>query len=548
MNKIESLFKKNKLPVIIAVIQWFITTILQVDRAFFVYNNENKILIIIKLLYLIFLIVIWCFLNNCYKKIKNEDPDYKRGFQIFCVHFFLMMVLLLILWPGTWSLDDLWTLEALRHYRSFFPWQHILTGIYQDVLLQVLPFPGGIIFLQNVLVSLCIAFSVMKLEKVFKIKQIKKCFIDILLKILPFLFPPVLMYQFSGYRMGLYIYLELVMIVLLICAYKEKQKWSWKYTLLLSILTIIVSTWRTESFVYIPCVSILLFLVPRDSISNRKKIFSVLFIIFGFINLNHYQNHALNDSDYQIISLLRPGAALVRMADYVDDSKELAIINKVTDVKIIRDNPSLNGEQLYWKTKCVKNRNNNHDDYYSNEDYYNYLKAFIKLSLKYPIVVVSERWNLFMRGAGITGDSYNNVTGAARLFEKNNGNNAAKVTLDRGWIANSPVLKNARKSVVYAFGGMKSDGTRIYMLKQLMWNAIIPIIMLLGYWIRTLIKKEWFYFIIFSAIVFKLLVVVLTQPSPWLMYLLSFYLLGYTLLTYQAWIYFSQMKDVKEDE
>lgn len=88
MNKIESLFKKNKLPVIIAVIQWFITTILQVDRAFFVYNNENKILIIIKLLYLIFLIVIWCFLNNCYKKIKNEDPDYKRGFQIFCVHFF----------------------------------------------------------------------------------------------------------------------------------------------------------------------------------------------------------------------------------------------------------------------------------------------------------------------------------------------------------------------------------------------------------------------------------------------------------------------------
>lgn len=547
MEIIKNILNKNRTPLFIAVVIWFTTTVLQIDRAFFVYDNENKILVVVKILYLIFLMISCCFLNNCYENIKNQDPDYKRGIQIFCVHFSLMMVLLLILWPGTWAWDDLWVLNALQNYRSFVPWQHILTGIYQDVLLQILPFPGGIIFLQNILVSLCVAFSVMKLERAFKIKQIRNCFLDILLKILPFLLPPVLMYQFSGYRMGLYIYLELVMFVFIIYAYKEKQKWSWNYILLFSVITIVVSTWRTESFIYIPCVCIFLFLIPQNYISKRKKIISITLIVFGFIGLTNYQNNALGNNNYQIISLLRPAAELVRIADNVDDAEELIIMDKVTDIMIIRNNPLFNGERLYWDTKCVRNINDNKYDDYTNEDYHNYLKAFIKLSLKYPEVVINERWNVFCIGAGITGQPINNVTNAAKLFEKNSGNRAAESTLKRGWISNSPVFKKIRKAVIYAFGGMKSDGKAIYLLQRSMWNAIIPIIILLGCWIKTLIKKEFLYWILSSALVIKLLVVILTQPSSWFMYLLSFYLLGYTLLTYMIWIYFSKKEDVKQN-
>lgn len=93
------------------------------------------------------------------------------------------------------------------------------------MLLQILPFPGGIIFLQNTIISLCVAFSVVKIEKVFGIPAISNPVLDIVIKLLPFLLPPILMYQFSGYRMGIYVYLELVMLVILIGLNKTKSKW-----------------------------------------------------------------------------------------------------------------------------------------------------------------------------------------------------------------------------------------------------------------------------------------------------------------------------------
>lgn len=348
--------------------------------------------------------------------------------------------------------------------------------------------------------------------------------------------------------MGLYVYLEFLLIVILISANKENIKWNWQHIIAFSFITIIVSSWRTESFVYIPCVLIFLFLIKENILSNSKKCICSFLIVIGFLGITQYQNNELNNNNYQIISLMRPCVELVRVADEVDDAEELAIIDKVTDLDIIRNNPKLNGETLYWKTKCVRNRNDSKDDDYTNEDYHNYLNAFIKLSLKYPQVVIDERWNVFIRSVGLTSYPYNNVKGAAMLFEKNNNNRAAKLTLDREWFANRPVFKNTRATVIYAFGGMKSNGKPIELMQRIVWNASIPIIILLCAWIKFFASKKRFYWIISSTIIVKLLIVILTQPSTWLMYLLSFYLLGYTLITYMFLLYFSRKKDVDENE
>ena len=85
-----------------------------------------------------------------------------------------------------------------------------------DILLQMLPFPGGFIILQNIIVAICVAFVVTNLENYYDIKEIKNKYVDIFIKTLPFYLPPILMYQFSEYRMGLYIYIELVMLVMII--------------------------------------------------------------------------------------------------------------------------------------------------------------------------------------------------------------------------------------------------------------------------------------------------------------------------------------------
>ena len=52
MEIIKNILNKNRTPLFIAVVIWFTTTVLQIDRAFFVYDNENKILVVVKILYL----------------------------------------------------------------------------------------------------------------------------------------------------------------------------------------------------------------------------------------------------------------------------------------------------------------------------------------------------------------------------------------------------------------------------------------------------------------------------------------------------------------
>ena len=44
-----------------------------------------------------------------------------------------------------------------------------------------------------------------------------------------------------------------------------------------------------------------------------------------------------------------------------------------------------------------------------------------------------------------------------------------------------------------------------------------------------------------TSVIIRIPLVVLTQPSNWFMYFLSFYLLGYIVVVYEIWIYFSKI-------
>lgn len=525
--------KKNKKPIMIALVQWFLTTLLQVDRLYFCYDHETIYLTVSKFLYLCLLLAAWCFGFHAYRKIKERDVNYCRGFTIFRAYGTIVMMLLLLLWPGTWAWDDLGTLNAISTYESWNPWQNIISGIYQDVLLQILPFPGGIILLQNIIISLCVAFVVVKLEKIFAINaenEKKKAF-GLFVRILPFLLPPVLMYQFSGYRMGLYVYLELVMLVILIGAATDNREWHLPYLLLFCFLCVIISVWRSESFFYIPAACILLF-VNRNRqkiLPGRKALLCILLLITCFLGMNRLQTKENGNNNYEVVSLLRPCVKLVATADREEDKELLADIDRVASVEVMYDNPSKNGTELYWEGKLVR-------ESYTGEDYQSFLKAFLKLSLKYPEVVIAERWQLFLDGSGITGKTYTNVADSSLLFEPENENVAADIVFQKGWIATSPVFKNTRRRVIKLLGMTFHDGAVLEALRRVVWNAVIPLLILLCAWLRLLVKKKWYLFGICSVVLLRVPVVILTQPTYWFMYMLSFYMLGYVYLVYRILI------------
>lgn len=536
-----NIIKERRIPILIASIQWFTTTVMQVDRLFFTYDNETNWLLATKFLYLIFLLVAWCFAFTAIKKIRTGDENWKRGFWVFGVYLAVMMCFLLILWPGTWAWDDLATLNHISTYNGWDPWQHTITGAYQDVLLQILPFPGGIILLQNVIISVCVAFVVTKLELIFEIGRFKNKCLDIIIKISPFLLPPVIMYQFSGYRIGLYVHIELVMLVMLIGAWKDKTEWSLSHLILFCFLCVMTAVWRTESFFYIPCACLLVVFVKKHVIPNRKKIICITSLIIGFLGVTKFQNWALGNGNYEVISLLRPCVELVRVADYEEDAELLTGINRVADLEVIHNNPTMNGESLYWGTDIVKTG-------YTDEDYDAFLKATVKLSLKYPKVVILERLNMFIRGSGISGLAVTNVGNTAALFDENNGNKWANTTQEKGWFANTPVFKNIRKQFIYLLGMKKPDGSGNTILQRLVWNSLIPLTVLIYVWFKLLIKRRWYLFGICTAVLIRVPIVILTEPSSWMMYVMSFYFLGYVYLIYKILVFWSEYKKLKEQE
>lgn len=516
--------QKNKIPICIASIQWFVTTVFQVDRLFFSYDLDSKYLITTKILYFIALTVAWCFGAAVYRKLREGDAFYRRAFFVFKIYLGLMMALLVILWPGTWSYDDLWTLVAISGYDSWQPWQHTITGIYQDVLLQILPFPGGIILLQNVIISICVAFSVTRLETILELGRFKNGLVDVLIKLLPFFLPPVLMYQFSGYRMGLYVYLELVVLVMLVGMKKDAQEWKMAYLVLFCVLCSIVAVWRTESFFYFVLACVMVLCGSKNVLSRKKKGAAILILFLSFFTLNQVHNAQLGNANYKIISLLNPCAELVRHADQATDAKALQAIDKVVDWQMFCSEPSMPGTG--WGTDIIRNG-------YTDEEYGAFQKAIVTLSLKYPQVVFMERFKIFGKALGMTEWSKTNVEDTAVLYDGTQENLPAQAVFAKGWIADKPVFRRIRKHTIYLLGIKKMDGSNSGILQRLVWNAVIPLLVLLYGWFEMLFRKKWFLFVIGTAVLVRVPIVFLTEPSGWIMYMLSFYLLGYVFLVYR---------------
>lgn len=518
--------RQFKKPTYIALIQWFVTNIFQIDRLFYEYDVETPILIVSKILYLIILILAWNFGFKVHKMIKSGNAEYIRGWNVFKFYLIIMMVFMLSLWPGTWSWDDFWTIESVRHYNNLYAWQHVLTSIYYDVLLQILPFPGGVILLQNLIISLCVSYIVVKLENIYGIASFKNKYVDILIKVLPFLLPPVLIYQFSGYRIGLYMYLELVMIIFIIDAIKGKEKWGYGKLFLFSFLLIIVSVWRTESIVYLPIACILICMVNNTVISWNRKILCIVIVVIGFWGINSWQKYELGDSNYEVISLARPCAEVVRASDREMDAELLNAIDKVVKIEIIDEFYDTNGESLYWNYNLVR-------DGYTKQEYSEFVKAFIKLCLRHPKVVIKERMQLFMSSIGMTEGTVTNIDRGAALYDAGGSNSANETLTQMKWIANQPVFKTLRKFVMYSLGCRTMDGSRIPVIYNIIWNAVIPIIALVAIWVELLIRKKWKLLLLATAVVTRIPIVALTQPANWFMYVLPFYLVGYVYIIYR---------------
>lgn len=535
--------KKCIIPFSLAFLQWILWIVLKVDSCFFVTDGINLVMIAERTLFLIFLIGLWYLGYYVISQVLQKKPVFIRGLFVFIAYFAISCIILLIIWPGTWSCSDIGVLRDSRMW-CLNSWQNFLSSIFQILFLQLFPCPGGVILVQNLVISIIVAYIVTNIEITFFDKWISSSsplnkVIRTIIEFIPFVLPPILMYQFSGYRMGLYIYLELALCTFFICSWKRKKKWTIFDIFGVIIVSAIVSVWRTEAFVYVPFVIFGIFVQKKSSISMVRKVTTSFLVVVSFACLFECQSFLLGNSNYNIVSTLSPCIELVRVADKEEDIIELEKINNVINIDVIYQNGDIAGGGAYHRGDVVK-------DTYTEKEYDEYISSLVKLSLKYPSTIIDERLNMFVDSTGFRGtQNRNNVAQTAALYD-NPEDEDAKMLISWDCILNYPIIKDVRSSVIRIFGCATNDSTEVfypaYWYYNVIWNYIIPLVLLLIFAVIWLIRKRFYLFLSVLPLITKEVAVIITQPSPWIMYHLSVYILGYCVLVLQIlYVYYKKI-------
>lgn len=453
----------------------------------------------------------------------------KRLVKYTLIYFGINMLLLLLVWPGIWRMDEFGILNSAVKLLPVF-WQNYLTSLFYVFSMMLLPVPSGVIVVQCVLVSLIVGYIVRFFVETFGKSG--------LLAFLPCLFFPVLDSNLYPMRMSLYGFLELLLLVLLFeklqsqkitagrditdrrdITDKRGMTGSW---LFICILGAFVTVWRTEAVYYFLLFPLLLAILFIKNMG--RKAFVRLICTYLACSLCLYIPQTVGDkltsgNQYDLTSVVLPLVPLVEAAYGREDcAEQLNAIDRVVDVEIAvegaRENKS--GISLFWSRPDFQRK-------YTDEQYKEFKKAYYGLILKFPAVFLAERWDCFVHSV----DLLQNTT---EIFTAEG---VANYETFRSYPGTAPVSGNIRNIVIK---GLEWRSMGDYQVKKagysLVYGHIVPVCILLLVWGACLVRKRWREFFLLSLPLVKLPLIFLTAPSRLFMYYYSLYLAGYFLLAY----------------
>ena len=332
-------------------------------------------------------------------------------------------------------------------------------------------------------------------------------------------------------------YFELVCIIFLAKALMKGI--SKRECYILSALIAIVAEWRSENIIYVVVWLLALAILNKRGERARNCIYAALICIGTFISVHALQSASMeNPYVYSISSTMRPAVALLHKADSEKDQNELKALYRIINKEFVEAHPEANGEIVFGMSQLALQD-------LSHEEYQAYMNAVVKLALKYPGTVLNERFSVFVNAMGVNGAvlQVTNVLHAAHLMDINYPNDQLNFLRNSGWILVKPRFPVARRDFVLTLGQQDSIG-KAKLLYYILWNSFIPVFILLGFFVSTLVKRQWFQCVVLGTIVIKLGIVILAEPSPWIMYFLTQYMAGYILLVY-AFIMLLRRKEKK---
>lgn len=506
-----------------SVFHWLLT--FATDRIFFQYNlfsfqdGKSAILSIyswgVKILFLLILVFIYQLLGKAVRTFGDKESTTWKRLWYAGIYFAGMLLLLAMVYPGAWRMDEF---GILRDARTLMPtfWQGYLTSYLYIFSLMLIPTPAGVVAVQCAINSLCIGYVCEKAENILGIKR--KIWL-----LLPFFAFPVLDSNMYPMRMSVYVFLELLLAAVFVSAILEKRKFTKQEMFLVIFLTAICSVWRTEGIYY--CLWIpLVFVVTFWKAENRKKkcFFVGATITFTLMVMlpQTVGNKLVSGDQYEITSMVLPIAPLLTEAEEHQEKEVIETIDKVLDTEIMiagyREGKS--GISVFWSEPSLVKTG------YTSDEYAEFKSAYYKLILKYPAVFLKERWETFVNSNGILMDT-------TSLFENREVPNYVEFTEEYTGVFS--ISSNLRKTVLSILE-MRSfqDYNQKKALFYVIWSFLPQFVILLVVALLLFIKKKWSSLMVCVGVIAKVPLIFLTAPSLLFMYYYGIYLIGTVVLVY----------------
>ena len=436
------------------------------------------------------------FLNYCLTK--------KSTLLVFILYMVVYGVGLLLVYPGYYMNDDPIIFAYATRFLPVY-WHNYLTSLFYMTGMSLFPASCGPVLLSDVFYAMIYAFFYDRACAVLKAEGI----LFRILLILPGLTPFTLLGALMCFRPAIYSSFFLLFFLILYFDYRAEAPLTVGKVVLLSLLCAVLAFWRSESIVLLPIAPILVFFAyKKDRKVRWVGLFFLLTILFySLIALpQKHGEKAYYGKDYLIISTTRPLSVIVwRDQDYEGADEDLANISAVTEFGYLH-NDSLSCS-AYTRYNSDHNEGRYTQTGADEKTQSRYIKSALNLILHNFDLYLGERAQLFCVTNGI-------------------------FNYDKDWVLNlKPVVSTDfhlyEHDRDYGFEMLDAyrrlpiehkDGYALFLYKFggdiLIPFLIAALILLIG----CLVKKKWFLFFVFAALLGREGVIFLTAPASFVQY------------------------------
>lgn len=506
---------------LIAVLYWAVYCRLDLDLLFFTETRTNY-----RQDFLLLLVILAVALRRLFARaFVQKDPFSQKFLRYTAINLLILLAVMLLLWPGTWSWDDIHVLNQARTY-TLYAWQHYLSSEAIIFSAFFLPSASGVVLVQLVIVAFVAGYCLALLDVLYLDAGKRFHALAVFLAGLAFFMPAILFYDYSKFRSILCAYLELLVLALVWRMVKFVHTRTVGNILLLLVTVVLVAAWRSENFYYgILVFGLLLFIAGRHR--WKRCLVATVAVCAAVLAIGRENTELIGNDNYSVLATLNPAVEVIReAADHPGGLSETqrAAIEKVLDWDSLMAEPYVTGTVLYGNGGVRS---------YTDEDYAAFEKTYVQLVLKYPLAFLRERGTMFWNTLGFNDSQYDPYNRTIRIF-------LPDTAESESWGDNGAALNVAlREQTIRLLAGRNPDGSK-NLFNHVFWNLLPPLLFVAAALVYGLLRRRWLLLYVALCNLCKVPLVFLTAPDTYFMYYMSVYLFGYVAAWFCLAVWFNR--------